>query len=266
MSGVGLELLLGMAGKLKNAAMGVYYFARLATCRSRRGFYGAHFLNAFEGDTVRRAFDRWAGLGSSAEALRRMPDSAGLLADRPGLGRLPPGSLGRAYLDFLTVHDISGDFINEAADLFSRMRGEDGPRTWFRRHVAVAHDLRHVIAGYDISPRGEFCILCFSFGQTRHAGVGALALFAGARAVAKGDFGILRSGAEAHRRGREGVLFDLLPWELCLDAPLAVCREALGLSPPRLFPAPVAPDAYVEKAADSQLDPEQSFAAVLAAA
>ena len=196
--------------KPKNGLMGAYYFARLVTSPNRRAYFGALFLDCVEGEAVRRAYERFCVLGASAEVLRKRPDPAGALDDRAALASCPPSSLGRVYLDFLVSNGLESGFITEASEMFSRMRGEDEQRTWYRRHISVAHDLRHVISGYDVSPRGEFSSLCFSLAQTGHAGVAWLALLAASLALAKGEFAFLPAGAEAYRRGKAAASIDFL--------------------------------------------------------
>lgn len=237
--------MLRLGANLKNGLMGACYFVRLVTSPKRRAYFGALFLDRVEGETVRRAYERFCALGTSAEVLRKRPDPASSLDNRAALGACPPGSLGRVYLDFMVSNGLESGFITEASDMFSRMRGEDEQRTWYRRHISVAHDLRHVISGYDVSPRGEFCSFCFSLAQTGHVGVAWLALLAASLPLSKGDFGFLPAGVEAYRRGKAATSIDFLPWELSLETPLAQCRASLGLEPPARFPAHVAPEAYV---------------------
>ena len=256
-----------LGSKLKSVARGAYYFARLTVgSKAEQAFYGAHFLNNLEGDTVKLAFERFAALETSAELLRTMPDPSAVLADRAALAERPPGALGRVFLDFVTTNGFDSEFMTGPAEMFSRMRGEDEQRAWFRLHISVIHDLRHVISGYDASPRGEFCNLCFTFGQSRHRGIGFICVLAAMLAMAKGDFGFLPAGLEAVRRGRESTLIDLLPWELCLGTSLAACRAALGVRPPKRSVGQVAPDAYVQEPAAGRVDPVHSFAGVLSPA
>ncbi len=254
--------------KLKNAFRAAYYFVRMLTRTNQieRGVCGAHFLDATEGDAVRRAFDRFASLETSRELLRALPDPGAKLQDHAALAQCPPGSLGRIYLDFMVGHGLNVDFIMEATALFCRMRAENAQRTWYRRHISVAHDLRHVVSGYDATPRGEVCNLCFAFGQNGHHGVAMLALFACTLAIARGDLGFLSACLEAFRRGRAATPIDFLPWELCLDAPLASCRAALGLRPPQRFAGHLSPDAYWSEPASGPVDAVQSLAAVLSPA
>ncbi len=258
--------MLGIFSPLSNIFRGAYYFARMLTSPKRRGFYAAHFLNSVEGQTVWRSFDRFASLDSSRELLGSMPSSGALLSDRAVLGAGAADTLGHIYLDFMISTGFSSDYISGLAEMFSRLRSEDEQRAWFRRHVAVAHDLRHVISGYGATPRGEYCNLCFTFGQTGHPGVACLAMLAAAHVLAGGDLGFLRAGLEAFRRGRGSTLIDLLPWELCLGVPLATCREALGLRPPKHFADHIGPNAYDAEGASARIDSVQRLAAVLAPA
>src|SRR5262249_31831434 len=79
------------------------------------------------------------GLGGSADLVRRYND----------LGRLPEGTLGRAYWRFVVDNDL-----------------------WFPGEGIVAeagvwHDLSHVLAGYGTEPEGEVQVVSFIAGYRR---------------------------------------------------------------------------------------------------
>lgn len=65
-------------------------------------------------------------------------------------GELPPGTVGRAYFDFITKNDLS--FPGEAGGLAER---------------GLWHDMLHVIGGYPIDPIGEAEVVAFMAGFRR---------------------------------------------------------------------------------------------------
>ncbi len=80
------------------------------------------------------------GVGNDAEIARKYND----------LGKLPAGTLGRAYWDFIVGNDLS--FPGEKNGL-----GERG----------VWHDMIHVVGGYPITPVGEAEVVAFMAGFRR---------------------------------------------------------------------------------------------------
>jgi tellurite resistance protein len=79
------------------------------------------------------------GLGKDPDLARRYND----------LGKLPEGTLGRAYWRFVVDNDLG--FPGEG------VVAEDG----------VWHDLSHVLGGYDTSPAGEVSVVSFIAGYRR---------------------------------------------------------------------------------------------------
>ncbi len=223
-------------------------FGMMLTHPRQREFYGTRFVNNSEGATQDVAYDRFISLETSVELLRSLPDPAALLGDRERLTEGPPGSLGRKLVEFMDSNGLTVGFITNLVDDFDRGRGEDPRRAWFRRRTAVAHDLRHVLSGYGACRCGEICNLFFRLAQTGHRGVAVVAVFGAMLELASGNFRVVSQALEAMRRGRRSMPIDDFPWELYLDVPLAQCRAVLGLTPPKHFPAQVAPDAYLHDA------------------
>src|SRR4051812_45655256 len=73
-------------------------------------------IEAFSGNTRDRLVRRLRGSTPGARLLRDRPDIRPILEDRPALGRLPEGSLGRAYLAFMESEGISAAGIVAASD------------------------------------------------------------------------------------------------------------------------------------------------------
>ncbi len=83
-----------------------------------------------------KTFGPLAGLGKSADVVRKYND----------LGKLPEGTLGRAYWSFIVKHEL--DFPGEGAI------GERG----------VWHDMIHVVGDYETDPIGEAEVVAFMSG------------------------------------------------------------------------------------------------------
>src|SRR5262245_17161498 len=85
---------------------------------------------------------------AGAQLLAARPDIVPLLSDREALRRLPAGSLGRAYLEFVESEGISAAGIREANE-----RGRVGPvarsveLAWLQARMRDTHDLWHALTG-----------------------------------------------------------------------------------------------------------------------
>src|SRR5262245_24890336 len=72
-------------------------------------------IEALSGTTLARVTRRMCADSTGARLVSERPDIVELLADRAALARLPAGSLGRAYLDFVERENISAEGLREAA-------------------------------------------------------------------------------------------------------------------------------------------------------
>lgn len=156
---------------------------------------------------------------------RRLLDT---LADRNRLAAMPEGSLGRAYLAFLDAEGITAEGLVQASEEAYGRPSRDADEELVQQQLRDMHDLWHTLTGYKGDLLGEAAVLAFSFAQTRHPGVGFLALI-----------GLVLSPAPEYRQFilggfRRGVRAAWLPaqdWEALLARPLADVRRELGIRP-----------------------------------
>jgi ubiquinone biosynthesis protein Coq4 len=77
--------------------------------------------------------------------------------DLDALGRLPPGTFGRAYADFMRAHDLSPEdlvLVEGQTDL-----------DFLRNHLRETHDLWHVVTGFETDVAGELGLQAFYLAQ-----------------------------------------------------------------------------------------------------
>ncbi len=193
-------------------------------------------MSATEGQSGQRAFARFRQSEAGAQLLQRRPPLRDLLGgDRRMLAELPPGTLGRAYHDFMAAHGFSVEGMAELG-LAGGERPMSGDEKWFADRMNTLHDVRHVVAGYGQEPLGELCLLAFRFAQTRHPGMGFFAFsWALKAALTQRDQPVISAAMEGYRRGRDSVWMDDLDWEDLLARPLASVRIQLGLKPPSVY-------------------------------
>ena len=132
-------------------------------------------IEALSFDTLSRIAARFEATPGGRALLAGRPDIVTLLADRAWLAQLPSGSVGRAYLDFVTRENISAEGIRAAA-----MTGATGarrlppPLDYVFARMRDTHDLWHVVTGFHGDLLGEVALLSFIFAQTKNPSIAAL--------------------------------------------------------------------------------------------
>jgi ubiquinone biosynthesis protein COQ4 len=193
-------------------------------------------VDALRGKTTLRQFARFRDSESGRRMQAERPSLLEALADRAALAGMPPGSLGRAYLDFVREENLSAEGLVEA----SRIRPPPpviDDITWFRARSREMHDLLHVTAGYGRDPLGEACVLAFTFAQGRLKGTAVIATLGALRNTRR-----LRTARallavwEAYRQGRRADWLIAAEWEKLLPQPLEAVRARFHIAPPANYP------------------------------
>lgn len=113
----------------------------------------------------------WEGMpAAEKEKLHRDcekdPNFMGLYRDRKALAaqfdistlaKLPEGTLGRAYGEFMQARGLEPEF-------YDRRQG-DGLIDFYAMRIRKTHDLWHVVTGFGTDPLGEIGLMAFCFGQ-----------------------------------------------------------------------------------------------------
>ncbi len=176
-----------------------------------------------------RNFRRFARTETGARILAERPSLIETLRNRDALLALPPGSLGRAYADFMGGEQLTADGLLQASmEGAPGGRWEDEDHRLFGERLRDMHDLWHVVTGYGRDLLGEAAVLAFTFAQTRTPGIGVIV--GHALWVARGDFAPARPIIwQGFRRGRRAAWLPAQEWEKLLALPLDEVRERLGL-------------------------------------
>lgn len=117
--------------------------ARMKIDLARRGYPTQEIVDTWREEGLRglyRTFGPIAGLARDVELAQRYI----------ALGELPAGTLGRAYFEFITGHDLA----------FPGERNGVAPR-------GLWHDMSHILGGYDTTPEGESTVVAFIAGFRR---------------------------------------------------------------------------------------------------
>jgi len=188
-------------------------------------------IAALGGRGAERSFERFRSLETGARILAEKRSLLHVLADRERLHALPPGSLGRAYADFMGREQISAEGLAQA----SLALGPPDPlippeRQLFGARLRDMHDLWHVVTGYGRDLLGEAQLLAFTYAQTRTRGIGFIVATAWWKARRAPEF--RRMLRAAYRRGRRAAWLPAADWETLLERPLDAVRAELRVGPP----------------------------------
>ncbi len=193
-------------------------------------------IEALKGGSLRKAVERMAATPAGQQMLERKPSVLACLSDRAALAALPEGSLGRAYLDFVSSQNLSADGLVEASEEAPRNKALsylDPEEIWLADRLRDFHDLQHVLTGYGRDELGELCLLSFMTTQTYNRGISFIVFVARRqyrREMPGFDIdGLVREGREI---AAAAAWLPAVSWEQRLGESLEDLRVELQLRPP----------------------------------
>ncbi len=143
--------------------------------------------------------------------------------DLDALARLPEGTLGRTYAEFLSSRGLTPDVFDAPPENIA-----DPEMAYAIQRLRQTHDLWHVVTGYDTDPASEVALQAFTFGQLRAPASGILAALGTVRGMSlKRD--LVRYVVRALRLGSRTEKLAVFEWENHWATPLVEVREMLGL-------------------------------------
>ncbi len=194
-------------------------------------------MSAMAGRSTPKGYARLLREPGGGPIAMRARELAPLLDDHARLATLPEGSVGRAYLAFITAQGLSAEGLAEES---RRGIGEgieaDHPWAWYGRRLRDTHDLWHTLTGYGRDALGEVCLVAFSHAQTRSTGFAVIAA-AGANVLSKSLRGhrVRRTVWQAWRDGRRCEWLPGVDYEALLSENLDAARARLRIPRPDLY-------------------------------
>lgn len=191
-------------------------------------------IMALAGSGFQKSYDRFRASPEGQKLLRDRPDLVGVLLDTERLRSSPPGSLGHAYLDFMSHNRLDaqlyGDGLHDLPAIAARLGWDDDFHYVIHRGIA-AHDLLHVLGGYGPDVGGEFGVLGFTHGQAGGFSTGATLAMALTLPLGVKRTERLRWWREAVQRGRTADLLFTAPYEEMMHDPIDEVRRRLWVRP-----------------------------------
>jgi ubiquinone biosynthesis protein COQ4 len=185
-------------------------------------------IDALSGKNGERTLARMRRSKDGQRLLRDKPNLLAKLQDREGLGALPEGSFGRAYLAFLHSENITAEGL-EGASMEGRSSAREGAPADFRflqDRLRDSHDLWHTLTGYKGDIVGEASILAFSFAQTWNPGVGFIVFMALLRGLGNDVNKTILGGFV---RGVKAAWLPAVDFEKLLALPIETVRKRLRI-------------------------------------
>ena len=194
-------------------------------------------MNALAGSSVRRGYQRLLEQVEGGREAYRMTELADRLHDTAWLKSLPEGTVGHAYLEFISERNLSAyGLADESRKVADTEIEATHPHAWYARRLRDVHDIWHVLTGYRTDALGEACVVAFSLPQTRSLGFGLIAAGVAIQfARARTGYPCARAVVQAWGRGRRAAWLPGLDYEALLAEPLDSARARLKLSPPTLY-------------------------------
>lgn len=195
-------------------------------------------IDALSGNVRDRQFKRFIATEMGQRIVAEKRDLIALLNDRERLSRLPAGTLGRTYYEFMSEENLTADGLVEASrEVPLRDEREEAERI-FGDRLRDSHDLWHVTTGYGRDGLGELALLSFTYAQTRNRGIGFIVLV-GARIASKRnpDLKLWRVVREGYRHGKRAKWLPAADWEALLEKPLDEVRARLDIEMPAAYKA-----------------------------
>jgi ubiquinone biosynthesis protein COQ4 len=197
-----------------------------------------HIIAALRGSKFRKIAEKFWYSEKGQEILGREQRLIDILDDHDTLKKLPAGTVGRAYVEFMEREGLTAAGLEAEYAKFegNGKRFQDGIDRYGDR-LRDTHDLLHVLTGYGRDALGEQCVLAFTYAQNRNLGVGFIAYAGGfelKRRVAP-KAAIIVAVSEGKRLGnaaRNIVQEDIVA---LLREPLADARKRLGIGEPVIY-------------------------------
>jgi ubiquinone biosynthesis protein COQ4 len=157
------------------------------------------------------------------ELLRTRPAIDCEHVDLEALAKLPEGTLGRAYSEFLRSRNLTPEVFAVPREI----RNEDA--RYMAQRVRQTHDLWHVVTGYDTHVLGEIELQAFAYAQLGTPFSLLIALFGASHANLLSPRVASRVWA-AYWHGRRAEPLVWRAWERHFATPLSELRLLLRLA------------------------------------
>ena len=132
-----------------------------------------NIIESLDGSNLEKDFERFMATPEGQARFAEHKDIVPLLDDHETLRKLPLGSVGQHYCDFMESQDLSAQGLVDEYDRWGK-RLEDryeADVAWYGNRRRDVHDLMHIMSGYSRDALGEACVLNFTHSQQGGLGI-----------------------------------------------------------------------------------------------
>ncbi len=197
-----------------------------------------HIMENLNGNNSVRKLKQFVKTEKGAARMSERRELPAILDDHEALKKLPEGTVGRAYVNFMEREGLSAAGLVEESEKWydGEDRYEDDLAVYECR-MRDTHDLLHVLTGYGRDQLGETSVLAFS--HAHNGGLGNLFIaYMGARQLAKmtpRNAKVMASVKEARKNGRESLPLMHEDIVALLREPLEATRKRMNIREPLAY-------------------------------
>lgn len=142
-------------------------------------------IEALNGNALLNDLKRFSSTDAGQTRIAERRYLPPFLDDHATLKKLPEGTVGRAYVDFMEREGLTSQGLVDEYERFTQNHENyDDIIQWYANRLRDTHDLLHVLTTYGRDALGEACVLGFSYSQNKGPGVIFIAYMA-AREIKK---------------------------------------------------------------------------------
>ena len=131
-----------------------------------------NIVEALDGSNLEKDFKRFMKTSEGQARFAERKNLVPLLDNHEALRKLPMGSVGQHYCDFMETQGLSAQGLVDEYDRWGKRLEDyyDADVAWFGNRRRDVHDLMHIMTGYSRDALGEASVLNFTHSQ--HGGLG----------------------------------------------------------------------------------------------
>ncbi len=199
-----------------------------------------HIMDCLNGNNIERKLKAFVKTEEGAQCFERRRFLPEILDDHETLKKLPDGTVGRAYVDFMEREGLTAaGLVEESEKWYDANQKFDDDLEFFGYRMRDTHDLLHVLTGYGRDQLGETSVLAFTHGT--NGGFGNLFIaYIGARELAKlsdNPARIMASVKEGRRNGKNCLSLMQEDIVKLLAEPLDDARKRMNIPEPVAYKA-----------------------------
>ena len=198
-----------------------------------------HIIHSLNGNSQNKEFYKFTASEMGKKRLADQINLPPLLDNHEALLKLPEGSLGRIYVEFMQTEGLSAQGLVDEYKSFNTGYKTQYPTAvqWYFDRRRDTHDLLHIITGYGRDALGEASLLAYSYAINKGLGVAFIAYGAGLelRKSAPKAAKVMSAVHEGYKIGKGSA--DIINYDIMalLPEPLEDVRALLNVTPPHAY-------------------------------